>query len=100
MTHEEYKSAFNDGRSFAAEHFKEIEMGICKGKRIVLEQVVAWLKVCVRTANSDRARGISDKDVLDTTIGALESMRDVYAEQLASSITLVSNEISKEDGPA
>ena len=96
MTHEEYKSAFNEGRSVAAEHFKEIEMGICKGKRISLEQVVAWLKVCIRTAKSDRNRGVSDKDVLDTTLMAMESMRDVYSEQLASSITLVSSKITKD----
>lgn len=96
MTPEEYKSAFNEGRSLAAELFKEIEMGICKGKRIALEQVVAWLKVCIRTANSDRNRNVSDKDVLDTTLKAMENMMNVHSEQLASSITLVSSKITKD----
>ena len=94
MTHEEYESAFNKGRAVAAEHFAEIEMAICKGKRLALEQVLDWLKVCLRTARGDIERGVPVQDVLDTTLSSMESMKDVYAEKLSAGVKLISREIA------
>ncbi len=95
MTQEEYEAAFNKGRAVAAEHFAEIEMAICKGKRLALEQVLDWLKVCLRTARGDIGRGVPVQDVLDTTLNSMESMKDVYAEKLAENVRLISREIAE-----
>lgn len=100
LTQEEYEAAFNKGRAVAAEHFAEIERAICKGKRLALEQVLDWLKVFLRTAKGDIGRGVPVKEVLDTTLNSMESMKDVYAEKLAENVRLISREIAERHGGA
>lgn len=91
-THEEFKSVLNMGRAIAKEHFAEIEMSICKGKRLFMKQIVSHLEVCLRTARKDLERGVSTESVLETTLGALESMKDVYTEELNEGVKLISKE--------
>ena len=43
MDHTEYEKALEKGMTIAADHFAEIELAICKGKRLALENVLDWL---------------------------------------------------------
>lgn len=95
MDHKEYEAALEKGMEIAADHFAEIEMAICKGKRLAIENVLDWLTVCVKTAKRDLERTNDPKSVLDTTIAAMEEMKAVYREKLASDIRLVSNSVIK-----
>ena len=91
-THEEFGSVLNMGRAIAKEHFAEIEMSICKGRRLFMKQIVSHLKVCLRTARKDIERGVSTESVLETTLGALQSMKEVYEEELNEGVKLISKE--------
>ena len=81
--------------TIAADHFAEIELAICKGKRLAIENVLDWLTVCVRTAKRDLERTNDPKSVLDTTIAAMEEMKQVYREKLASDVKLVSKSVAE-----
>jgi enamine deaminase RidA (YjgF/YER057c/UK114 family) len=91
-THEEFSEILKLGMALAKEKFADTEMAICKGKRLAIENVLDWLKVCISTARSDLERGVDCKSVLDTTMRAMESMRDVYEEKLSKGVRLISSE--------
>ena len=95
MDHKEYEAALEKGMEIAADHFAEIEMAICKGKRRAIENVLDWLTVCVRTAKRDLERTKNAEGVLETTIAAMEEMKQVYSDKLASDIRLVSKSVVK-----
>lgn len=44
---------------------------------------------------TDKGRGVPVKDVLDTTLNSMESMKDVYNEKLAENVRLIYSEISE-----
>jgi hypothetical protein len=81
--------------TIAADHFAEIEMAICKGKRLAIENVLDWLTVCLRTARLDLERTGDAKSVLETTLASMENMKDVYREKLDSNIKLVSKSVAE-----
>lgn len=93
MDHKEYEAALEKGMTIAADHFAEIELAICKGKRLAIENVLDWLTVCVNTARIDLEKTGDAAGVLDTTINAMESMRQVYEKKLSSSVKLVSKSV-------
>ena len=94
MDHKEYEAALEKGMTIATEHFAEIELAICKGKRLAIENVLDWLTVCVRTAKRDLERTKDAAGVLSTTIAAMEEMKAVYRDKLASDIKLVSKSMA------
>ena len=44
---------------------------------------------------TDKGMGIHVKDVLDTTLNSMESMKDVYNEKLAENVRFISREIDE-----
>lgn len=94
MDYKEYEQALEKGMTLAADHFAEIEMAICKGKRLALETVLDWLTVCVGTARKDLQKSNDPAGVLDTTLNAMDAMRVVYTEKLSSDIKLVSKSVT------
>ena len=44
---------------------------------------------------TDKWRGVHVKDVLDTTLNSMESMKDVYNEKLAENVRFISSEIDE-----
>lgn len=95
MDHKEYQEVLEKGMTIAADHFAEIEMAICKGKRLAIENVLDWLTVCLRTARLDLERTGDAKSVLETTFASMENMKDVYREKLDSNIKLVSKSVAE-----
>jgi hypothetical protein len=95
MDHKEYEAAFDKGMSVAAEHFAEIELAICKGKRMALENVLDWLTVCVTTARKDLERTKDADGVLETTLASMDAMRSVYEKKLSSDVKLVSKSVAE-----
>jgi len=95
MDHKEYQEVLEKGMTIAADHFAEIEMAICKGKRLAIENVLDWLTVCLRTARLDLERTGDAKSVLETTLASMENMKDVYREKLDSNIKLVSKSVAE-----
>lgn len=95
MDHKEYQEVLEKGMTIAADHFAEIEMAICKGKRLAIENVLDWLTVCLRTARMDLERTGDAKSVLETTLASMENMKDVYREKLDSNIKLVSKSVAE-----
>lgn len=91
-THEEFAEILKIGMAIANDKFADIERSICKGKRLAIENVLDWLKVCIQTAESDIGRGVDPKDVLDTTLRAMKAMRDVYEDKLSKGVKLISRE--------
>ena len=87
---EEFAEMLKMFRVISNDHFKEIELAICKGKRLHMKEIIKHLKVCVRTARKDQERGVPTESILETTLGALESMVLTYAEELKESVDLVS----------
>ena len=94
MDHTEYEKALEKGMTIAADHFAEIELAICKGKRLALENVLDWLTVCVNTARMDLQKSNDPAGVLETTLNSMDNMRDVYKEKLSSDIKLVSKSVT------
>ena len=43
MDHNDYAATLEKGMAIAREHFAEIELAICKGKRMALENVLKRL---------------------------------------------------------
>lgn len=95
MDHKEYEAAFDKGMSVAAEHFAEIELAMCKGKRMALENVLDWLTVCVSTARKDLERTNDAEGVLETTLASMDAMRSVYEKKLSSDVKLVSKSVAE-----
>lgn len=94
-THEEFAEILKIGLALAKENFADTEIAICKGKRLAIENVLDWLKVCVSTARGDIERGVDAKEVLETTLKAMETMRDVYEEKLSKNVKLISREAAE-----
>lgn len=44
---------------------------------------------------TDKGMGVHFKDVLDTTLNSMESMKDVYNEKLAENVRFISREIDE-----
>lgn len=44
---------------------------------------------------TDKGRGVHVKDVLDTTLNSMESMKDVYDEKLAENVRFISSEFAE-----
>ena len=44
---------------------------------------------------TEKGMGVHFKDVLDTTLNSMESMKDVYDEKLAENVRLISSEIAE-----
>ena len=94
MDHKEYEQALEKGMTIAADHFAEIELAICKGKRLALENVLDWLTVCTTTARADLDRSNDPVSVLETILNSMDAMRTVYKEKLESGIKLVSKSVT------
>lgn len=93
MDHQECTAMLDKGMTIAREHFAEIELAICKGKRMALENVLDWLTVCVDTARKDLERSNDADGVLETTLCSMENMRNVYTQKLSSDVRLVSKSV-------
>lgn len=94
MDHNDYSATLDKGMAIAREHFAEIELAMCKGKRMALENVLDWLTVCVETARKDLERTKDAAGILETTLSSMENMRNVYAQKLSSDVKLVSKSVS------
>ena len=93
-----FESAFKMGQSVTKENFSDIEKALCRGKRTAIESFIDWLSVCVKTARKDLKNKVNVNLVLDTTINAMEAMKEEYEEKLKSAPMLISREIEiKED---
>lgn len=88
-----FEAAFKMGQSVARENFSDIEKALCRGKRTAIESFIDWLSVCVKTARKDIKNHVDVKLVLDTTLNAMEAMKDEYSEKLNSAPMLISREI-------
>jgi hypothetical protein len=95
MDHKEYEAALEKGMTIAADHFAEIELAICKGKRMALENVLDWLTVCVDTARKDLEKSHDPAGVLETTLNAMDAMRAVYDKKLSSDVRLISKSVAE-----
>lgn len=95
MDHNDYSATLDKGMAIAREHFAEIELAICKGKRMALENVLDWLTVCVDTARKDLSKSNDAAGVLETTLNSMEAMKNVYKEKLSSDIRLVSKSVAE-----
>ena len=94
MDHKEYQEVLKMGMAIAADQFSEIELAICKGKRLALENVLDWLTVCVNTARRDLEKSNDPAGVLETTLGSMDAMRSVYEKKLASDVKLISKSVA------
>ena len=95
MDHKDYTATLDKGMAIAREHFAEIELAICKGKRMALENVLDWLTVCVNTARKDLEKSNDAAGVLETTLNSMDAMKDVYAKKLESDVKLVSKSVAQ-----
>lgn len=95
MDHNDYAATLEKGMAIAREHFAEIELAICKGKRMALENVLDWLTVCVETARKDLEKSNDATGVLETTLNSMDAMKEVYAKKLASDVKLVSKSVAE-----
>lgn len=94
MDHKEYQEVLKMGMAIAADQFSEIELAICKGKRLALENVLDWLTVCVNTARRDLEKSNDPAGVLETTLASMDAMRSVYEKKLASDVKLISKSVA------
>lgn len=78
------------------EHFKENELWICKGRRLQMTNFVNHMKICRKSIDKDVERGVPTKSVLDTTIGAMDSLVEVCEEELHNNPNLIAGEIDPE----
>lgn len=75
------------------EHFKENELWICKGRRLQMTNFVNHMKICRKSIDKDVDRGVPTESILDTTIGAMDSLVEVCEEELRTNPNLISGEI-------
>ena len=95
---EAFAAAFKMGQSVAKENFSDIEKALCRGKRTAIEGFIDWLSVCIKTARKDMQNKVDINLVMNTTLNAMEAMRDEYKEKLLSAPMLISRGIDvKED---
>lgn len=96
MENHEFTEMIKLFRTIEKEHFKENEKWICKGKRMFMQEVVNHLKVCLKSLEKDEKRGVSVESRLETTLGAMQSMVDVYSEELKVNPRLISEDAGEE----
>lgn len=77
------------------EHFKENELWICKGRRLQMTNIVNHMKICLKSIDKDRERGVTDSSVLETTIGSIKSLTEVCEDELKTNPNLIANEIEE-----
>ena len=95
---EAFEAAFKMGQSVAKENFSDIEKALCRGKRTAIEGFIDWLSVCIKTARKDQQNNVDILLILNTTLNAMEAMRDEYKEKLLSAPMLISRGMDvKED---
>ena len=75
------------------EHFKENELWICKGRRLQMTNIVNHMKICIKSIEKDVERKVPSESVLETTIGAMNSLVDVCEEELKTNPNLIAGEI-------
>lgn len=95
MDHNDYTATLEKGMAIARAHFAEIELAVCKGKRMALENVLDWLTVCVDTARKDLAKSNDAAGVLETVMTSMDSMKEVYTKKLSSDVKLVSKSVAE-----
>lgn len=78
------------------EHFKENELWICKGRRLQMTNIVNHMKICRKSIDKDIERKVSTESVLNTTIGAMDSLVEVCEEELRTNPNLIAGEIDPE----
>ena len=91
-----FEAAFKMGQSVARENFSDIEKALCRGKRTAIEGFIDWLSGCVKTARKDIDNNVDVHLVLQTTLNAMEAMKDEYDEKLKSAPMLISRDIPNE----
>ena len=77
------------------EHFKENELWICKGRRLQMTNFVNHMKICLQSIDKDIKREVPVQSVLDTTIGAMNSLVDVCESELKTNPNLIAGEIEE-----
>lgn len=77
------------------EHFKENELWICKGRRLQMTNIVNHMKICLKSIDKDRERGVTDSSVLETTIGSIKSLTEVCEDELKTNPNLIASEIEE-----
>lgn len=78
------------------EHFKENELLICKGRRLQMTNFVNHMKICRKSIDKDVERRVPTESVLETTIGAMDSLIEVCEEELRTNPNLIAGEIDPE----
>lgn len=96
---EAFEAAFKMGQSVAKENFSDIEKALCRGKRTAIEGFIDWLSVCIKTARKDMQNKVDINLIMNTTLNAMEAMRDEYKEKLLSAPMLISRGIEMKDDP-
>lgn len=86
--------------SIEKEHFKENELWICKGRRLQMTNIVNHMKICRKSIDKDVERGVPTESVLNTTIGAMDSLVEVCEEELRTNPNLIAGEIEEKDSLA
>lgn len=92
-----FAEAFKMGQSVAKENFSDIEKALCRGKRTAIEGFIDWLSVCVKTARKDLENKVDINLILNTTLNAMEAMRDEYKEKLLRAPMLISRGFDSKD---
>lgn len=77
------------------EHFKENELLICKGRRLQMTNIVNHMKICLKSIDKDIERGVPTESVLNTTIGAMNSLVEVCEDELKTNPNLIAGEIEE-----
>lgn len=77
------------------EHFKENELWICKGRRLQMTNIVNHMKICRKSIDKDVERGVPTESVLNTTIGAMDSLVEVCEDELRTNPNLIAGEIEE-----
>lgn len=90
-----FEAAFKMGQSVARENFSDIEKALCRGKRTAIENFIDWLSVCVNTARKDVENNVDVKLVLQTTLNAMEAMKNEYDAKLKSAPMLISRGVGE-----
>lgn len=84
--------------SIEKEHFKENELWICKGRRLQMTNIVNHMKICIKSIEKDRKRKVSAESILNTTIGAMNSLVEVCEAELRTNPNLIAGEIDEKLG--
>ena len=78
------------------EHFRENMLWVRKGRRLQMSNVKNHMKICLKSIEKDRERGVSDESILGTTIGSIKALVEVSEDELRNSPILAVDEIDGE----